>query len=422
MNSFRVSDRVQEEQIGSCSLIQLPVTVPQVVRWHGSIASNPDLECGGELMQVVVASLMDKGTRRRDRFAISDALERRGARISISSAGVRLEFRGQAMTDDMPDVMALTAEVLREPLLDEAEFEKVKGRVQASVEQARDSTGMQAEGALARRLFGKGHPSYVFDIDELLESLASLSVDMAHRWYERHVGASDLVLTVTGDLGPEESASAVATAFADWNPHSAEPTDQVKACPADPGIEHINMDEKPALDVRLGHALPVSRTDPDWLPLHVGAFMLGGNFSARLMRTIRDEMGLTYGIFARLQGMHGRAQGFFSTGLTLGLENLERGIDETLGMIRTYVEEGCTEEELRDTKTTLAGAYQVSLSTTGALAAQLHKNRVQGFPVEAIDTFVDEVQQLSVEAVNSAIARQIKPADLHTVIAGTLPG
>ena len=420
MTAIRIADRVRELQIGPCTLLQLPVSVPQVVRWHGSFASNPDLGRGEELIQVVLASLLDKGTRQRDRFALSDELERRGASISVVSAGVRMAFSGRAMTRDVPDVMALMAEILREPLLDEDEFVKVKGRIQASMEQARDSTAVQAESALCRRLFSQRHPSHALSVDDVLKALASTSIDAVRSYYEQHVGANELIVAVAGDIDVADAERAVRAAFEDWEYHGAVPTHATESEPVDPGNEHIQMEDKPALDVRLGHAIPVARTDPEWLPLHIGTFILGGNFSARLMRHIRDELGLTYGISARLRGMQGKAQGYFATQVTLSQENLARGIKEVKQMIRAFVDEGCSVRELDDAKTTIAGAYQVGLSTTDALAARLHNNRVLGFTVDAIDTYVEEVGDLTLQQVRDTVGRTIQPDDMHTVIAGSL--
>ncbi|MDE2834913.1 MAG: pitrilysin family protein [Bacteroidota bacterium] len=422
MNSLGISERVQRQQVGPCSLLTLSVSVPAVVRWYGSFASNPDLECGDELTQVVLASLMDKGTRHRDRFELSDELERRGAGISVGSAGTRVEFRGRAMMHDFADVMALTAEILREPSLDEQEFEKVIGRVRASVEQARDSTALQADGALCRRLFSRRHPSHIRSVEEVLADLNAMSVDTVRSYYQKHVGANDLIVAITGDIDNVDTEKAVAAAVAGWVPHEAKRTHEMASPPGAPGMDRIPMDHKPALDVRLGHAVPVARRDPAWLPLHMGTFILGGNFSARLMRHIRDELGLTYGISARLRGMQGSMQGYFSTQMSLSRENLERGLAATRQMIQAYVSEGCSEAELSETKTTVVGAYQVSLSTTAALAARLHNNRVHGFAPDAIDAFVEEVAALTRTQVNDAVSRLIRPEGLHTVIAGSLDG
>lgn len=420
MNALRMSDRVQLRQLGPCTLLQLPVKVPQVVRWHGSFASHPNLANGDELVQVVLASLLDKGTQTRDRFELSDELERRGAAIRVGSAGVRMAFRGRAMTRDVPEVMALMAETLREPLLDEGEFVKVKGRVQASVEQARDSTAVQADGALCRRLFSRSHPSFIRSVDDTLAALASMSIDDVRTYFEQHVGANGLVLAVAGDISVTATEKAVDAAFTNWGQHNAVPSHETTIHPVDPDREYIDMADKPALDVRFGHAIPIALADPEWLPLHIGTFVLGGNFSARLMRHIRDELGLTYGISARLRGMRGKAQGYFATEMTLSQENLARGVKEVRQMIRAFVDEGCSVRELDDAKTTIAGAYQVGLSTTSALAARLHNNHVLGFPVDVIDTYVDEVGDLTLEEVRDSVVRTIRPDDLHTVIAGTL--
>lgn len=418
---YRMSDRVREEQIGPCRLLMLPASVPQVVSWSGSLATNPNLERGEALVQTLMTDLLDKGTRVHDRFEISDELERRGARLAFSPSGLRIAFQGRALQRDMPRVMALLAEILTLPLFDESEFVKAKGRLKASFEHARDSTGVQAQGALTRRLFAANHPAFDPDLDETLKLLETLSVEDIHDYYDRHVGPNELVVAMAGDLDPGASMKAAEAAFAEWSGQSASATHVESAEVTAPGLLQIPMKEKPALDVRLGHAIKLRRTDPDWLPLHLAVYILGGNFSSRLMKRIRQELGLTYGISSNLQGLSGGVEGFFSTSMTLGAADLESGLDHTRRVIEDYVESGPSEVELEEKKTTIAGAYQVGLSTTGSIAGRLHRNAVFGFPTAYADEFVDEVRCVRLEDVREALAKYLAPSLLHTVIAGTLP-
>jgi predicted Zn-dependent peptidase len=47
-------------------------------------------------------------------------------------------------------------------------------------------------------------------------------------------------------------------------------------------------------------------------------------------------------------------------------------------------------------------------------------NAERGFDVAYLDRYPDEVRALTVEGVNDALRRYIRPDDLHVVVAGTL--
>ncbi len=417
----RISDRVSEVDVGPCRLLLLPVDVPQVVSWAGSIATYPNLERGEALVQTLTADLLDKGTRLRDRFALSDELERRGARLTINASGLRISFRGRTLEHDMPEVMALLAEILTQPLLNESEFVKAKARLNASLEHARDSTAQRAQGALSRRLYCTNHPAFLPALEDTLQALATLSVDDIHTFYKGHMGPNDLVMAMTGDLNLDACVQAAEATFTHWAGQSTQATHVESASPEAPGQVQIPMKEKPALDVRLGHAIRLRRTDADWLPLHVATYILGGNFSSRLMKRVRQELGLTYGISAHLQGLADGAEGYYSTSMSLGAADLARGLDATRSVIEEFVREGPSAKELEEKKTTIAGAYQVGLSTTGSIAGRLHSNAVRGLEVAYLDEFVNEVKSLTLERVREVLSKHISPAALHTVVAGTLP-
>jgi predicted Zn-dependent peptidase len=181
------------------------------------------------------------------------------------------------------------------------------------------------------------------------------------------------------------------------------------------------MPDKGNIDVRMGHPLPVRRNDDDYLPLYIANYILGGNFSARLMATIRDEMGLTYGINSSLSGISTRYNGHWQVGITLSQENLARGLDATRAEVQRFVDKGATEDELAAKKTTVTGSYTVGLATTKRLAQSILTNAERGFDVDYLDRFPSLIESLTLDEVNSAVQRHVDPARFHTAMAGTVP-
>jgi predicted Zn-dependent peptidase len=414
------AERVTERRVGPCRLLALPTPAQSVVTWRGSFMSFPEFDSDEDLLQHMVVSLLDKGTRRLDRFAVAELLENRGAQVDFSSDGLYVDLSGRALKEDVPDVLGLVAEQLRDPLFDEEEFEKARARIAASIQRSMENTGSQASGSLTRHLYTRTHPNYTPEPAERLERLESIELPDVRAYHERHFGSNAFTLAVVGDIDEDEIVEAVASHFAGWSEHEAPAHYTSKADRSRAGRSVVPIPDRQNVDVRMGHPVAFRRTDPDYIPAYLATYVLGGNFSARLMQTIRDEMGLTYGIGAGLYGVSAEYSGHWQVAVTLSGENVDRGIEETMRQVRLFVDEGVTNEELSDKKTTVVGSFQVGLATTSGLASSLLKNAERGFDVGYLDRFPDEVEAVTREFANAVIARHLEPDDLHIAMAGTV--
>ncbi len=414
------ADRVRERRVGPCRLLTLETPIEEVVSWRGSFLTEPDFAAGDDLRQELVVALLDKGTKQHDRFELARLLEDRGVELTLSSDGLYVDLSGRALRADVPDVLGVVAEMLFEPLFDPDEFEKAKAQLAAQLQREMENTGVQASGALARALYPPAHPNYSPPPEEQLAELEAITLDEIRAYHQAHFGANDFILVFVGDLVDGAIEAAVEEHFAGWTPHEAPSTYAAEARAPENGRSAVQMPGKANIDVRMGHPLRVRRDDDDYLPLYVANYILGGNFSARLMATIRDEMGLTYGINAGLSGISTRYDGHWQVGVTLSRENLERGIEATRAEVARFVEEGATEEELAAKKTTITGSYTVGLATTRRLAQSILTNAERGFDVGYLDRFPHLVEALTLDEVNAAVRRHFAPERFHLALAGAV--
>jgi predicted Zn-dependent peptidase len=419
--SIQFADRIRERQVGPCRLLILPTDADRVVSWRGSFVANPDLAAGDDLRQELTVSLLDKGTEQRDRFELAQVLEDCGAKLNLSSDGLYVDFAGRALPKDVPQVLDVMAEMLAAPAFDDAEFQKARAQAAAEIQRNMDDTSTQAAGALSRRLYPRAHPNYSERPQDQLAALQELTIDDVRRYHAEHFGAHELTLAVVGDLDPDAIKAAVQESLGDWADHDAPSAHATEAAPSDPGRETVPLPDKDNIDVRMGHALDLRRDDPDYLPFYVGNYILGGNFSARLMATVRDEKGLTYGISSSLSGVSTQYTGHWHVGVTLSQDKLDEGIEATQKTVRRFVEEGATADELDAKKTTITGSYKVGLATTRRLAQSILTNAERGFDVDYLDRFPDEINALTLDDVNDAVRRHLRPDALHEALAGTLP-
>ncbi len=85
------------------------------------------------------------------------------------------------------------------------------------------------------------------------------------------------------------------------------------------------------------------------------------------------------------------------------------------------MDEGVRPDELAEKQETIAGTHVVGLATTGGLAARLLVNAERDFPIGYLDDYPALIHALTVEEVNAAVRRHLRPEALHLTVAGTLP-
>jgi predicted Zn-dependent peptidase len=278
-----------------------------------------------------------------------------------------------------------------------------------------------ARNTLLRQLYGPEHPNYEPDLQEQIRLLETVRLEDVKRFYETHYGPQRMILVAVGDVDEQALAEAVRRLLGDW------PSKNVRARfsglarsdhPSGPIVRY--MADKANVDVYLGHSLPLKRTDADYLPAFVGNFILGGNFSARLMQTVRDSLGLTYGIGSSLVGLTPWTQGHWQITVTLAPENTDRGLEATLEQLRRFVERGVSPEEVEAKKNTLIGNFKVSLATSAGIANTILSYEEIGLGVAYLDRYPQELERINAQQVNEAIRKYFHPNRLLIVIAGTV--
>ena len=180
------------------------------------------------------------------------------------------------------------------------------------------------------------------------------------------------------------------------------------------------MADKTSVSVFIGQASGLRYSDSDALALRVGAAVLGSGFTGRLMHVVRDQEGLTYGIYAAVDN-DTYTDGDWRVGASFAPELLDKGVASTRREVERWWREGITQEELTARKRDLIGSYKVSLATTDGLARALLRAVQRGKPLSWLDDYPRAVDALTVEQVNAAIRRQLKPDNMVLIEAGTLP-
>ena len=415
----QLSKRVAAAVIGPIQVLSIKTAIPEVVTILGSFEGGGRAYSKNPILPEITASLLDEGTRRRGKFEIAALLESRGAQIAFDLSGKRAGFKARCLSQDVPLVMELVHEQLREPLFEAAEFEKQKQRLLVSITNAMSSTSEQAEAALSRLIYAPAHPAYHPTFEKELEALKDLKLADVVRFHREFYSPKRMIVTAAGDIEGGDFQEIVRRTLGTWPEKKFAPLSiPVMGVLNEPKKVTVAVPDKSKFDVVMGHAMPLKLKDPDYDAAYLANFILGGDFSSRLSAKVRDDYGLTYSIYSEFHGIDFETTGDWQVNLILNPAFLDRGIEAALRELERFKDAGITAEELEENKTTLKGMFKVSLSTTEGLASRLLTNAENQRPLEDLDRYDARIDAVTLEKAQSAIARYFHPAKLQIAMAG----
>ncbi len=411
-----IAPRIVRSHTAGIDLLICPSGVKNVVTIKGDFpAFNPSNPILGEL----TVEMLERGTTRHDAHAIAALLDQMGAQIQFSYASGSINFVARCLKKDSSQVIALLAEELGKPSFPKDEFEKLQKQKLAEAQELQQETGALAMIALRRAIFPPGHPQYRLTVKERIAALEKAAVADVKTFHDQYFGPDYCTMVVVGDMDAAAIRSQVASAFSDWKggrPLPAIPA--VKKLKAG-AVQTIDVPGKASVSVFMGAPGGVRYADADYLPLAVATNVLGHGFTSRLLSTVRDTEGLTYGIGAQLMGA-GQLDQAWIIYATFAPSLLNRGLNSTRRELAIWHQDGISAAELDYRKSALSGAYRVSLATSSGLAQTILNTVRRGLDLSWIDEYPQKVSALTLEGINNAIRRHVDPNKLVVVRAGTL--
>ena len=151
--------------------------------------------------QLAGAMLM-RGTTKRTRQQIQDEFDRLKARVRVGGAATNVNASIETTRENLPAVLRLVNEVLREPSFPAEEFEPLRQQRLASLEEQRSDPIALASVAFQRHMSPqeKGDVRYVKTIDESIADLKAVTLDDVKKFHADFYGASHGELAVAGDF------------------------------------------------------------------------------------------------------------------------------------------------------------------------------------------------------------------------------
>lgn len=360
--------------------------------------------------------LMDAGAGDLD----EEAFNERTADLAVSiGSGAGTEsasvgFRSLSKKDVLNPTVALTNLVLTKPRFDANVLQREQERAVLSFKQSETNPGFLSARAYADLNYGD-HP-YGYGAKTTEARIRAITRDDLVRFHQAHYAQNNATVSIVGDLSKAQ-ANAIAEQLLQGLP--------LKAAEQRP-LPKVDTDKKgqrrdiahPSSQANIVMGYPViTRDDPDYYAFMVGNYILGGGgFESRLMKELRDNRGLTYGVSSSFSPA--QEKGTFSIGLKTKKASAKEALNVSQKVLADYLKQGPTAEEVKQAQNNMVGGFPLRIDTNAKLLSYLSVIGLYNLPLTYLDDYPKEVAKVTPEQIKEVWQRRIDPAYFNIVVVG----
>ncbi len=361
----------------------------------------------------LTAAMLGRGIEEADEAQIADRFARIGAQRSAGAGDDRANVSLRTLVGERQadEAVGLLAAILARPTFPESVLVRERQRLIQAIREAETKPQVIAQRNFDAMIYGS-HP---YGAHATPETVAEISRDDLVAFHRAHYGAGNAVVSMIGAID-RARAERIAERL-------------VRDLPVGGGAENVppvkpleraeeRRIEHPATQSHILVGQPsIARGDPDFFPLLVGNYVLGGGgFVSRLYEQVREKRGLAYSVYSyfapRLQ------PGPF----TIGLQTKKEQTDVALGVVRDtldrFLAEGPTEAELQAAKDNLVGGFALRIDSNAKIVENLALIGFYRLPLDYLDRWTDRVGAVTLAQVRDAFARVLDAKRMATVVVG----
>ena len=353
-----------------------------------------------------------------DENQLSEAWADIGGSFGGGAGSDRMSFTMRSLTypDLLPKAVQLAARQLGEPSFPEAMWLRDRERMAAAIREANTRPATVAGRAFASAVYGT-HP---YGVETTEASLAQISIADMRAYYSGHVEPCRAKVSVVGDVTRAQAETLVNSLL------SRLPQRQAGACEALPVVPDVAPLTQPKVEAipfqsAQAHVLigqpGYKRSDPDFFPLTVGNYILGGGgFVSRLTNEVREKRGLSYSVYSYFEpGLHA---GAFTVGMQTRPDQTAQAVSVSREVLERFVADGPTEAELKAAKDNLVGGFALRIDSNRKLLDNVANIAWNNLPLDYLDTWTKQVERVTLADIKAAFGRKLQPGRMVIVTVG----
>jgi zinc protease len=330
------------------------------------------------------ANLISKGTASKSSFDIARVFDLYGAHVEINPGLDVVSVALYTLTKNLEPVLALLYEILVEASYPEKELEQSKTIFQQNLKVNQEKTSFQASKLFRKQLFGEGHP-YGKELEESVNELSQQDIRNHFRYYFK-----DAFVLISGRISQRE-LSLIENTMSRL-PFQKSPEKKFPAVVSPTGRSYAAKEGSIQSSIRMGKRF-IGRNHVDYPAVLLLSHIVGGYFGSRLMKNIREDKGLTYGIYSSIHTLVNDT--YLVIGSDVNKENLDVTFEEIRKELKRLRSETISPEELTTARNHFIGSVQSEITTPFSHADKWKNIVLYNLPVDYYSKLLAKLQQIT---------------------------
>ena len=373
------------------------------------------------LASIVGDVMRSGGTQTHPAEELNQLLEQRAASVetNIDIANGNASFN--ALSEDLPDVMQLFAEVLRQPAFPPERIEITKNQLRGSIARRNDDPGEIASREFQKLIYGEDSP-YARTVE--YTTLENITREDILTFYRQTIQPQNVLLGIVGDFDSEAIRPLLEETFGDWQAPAEIQTQLVTATTASVqevsqvrqgGVFLVNQPQLTQSNIQMGH-LGGRLDTADYPAMTVMNEVLNG-LGGNLVNEVRSRQGLAYSVYA-VWSPRFDYPGLFIGGGQTRSEATVPFIQSTTEQIQAIRTTPVSEDQLARAKDSVLNGFIFNFQTPSQVLARVIRYDYYGYPQDFIFKYQQGVEATTVEDVLQAAQANLKPENLVTLVVG----
>jgi zinc protease len=363
----------------------------------------------------LTAELLSQGNGPFDANQIAEQLADTGAQFNAETSRDMSILQIKTLTEPqaMDKALNIFSLIINKPNFRSEAFTREKNNQLLAIAQDQQSPDEVATLLFFNKLY-QNHP-YAHPVDGKPETVQKLMSWQVRDFYKKYFVASNAVIVIVGAINEEQARSISEQVMQDLPKGQAAPK-IVKAAPLK-NAERITFNFPSSQTVLRVGQLGIDHHTPDYFPLTVGNYILGGaSMVSRLALEVREKRGLTYGISSQFMPMPGN--GPFLISFSTKNSQAEAASKAMETILSEFLKQEVTQKELSDAKQYLIGSFPLSLASNSSIASMLLKMTFYHLPDDYLDTYTARIEAVTAEDIFRSFKSLINPNQLLHVSVG----
>ncbi|MFV8328365.1 M16 family metallopeptidase [Flavobacterium sp. ZS1P14] len=376
---------------------------------------------GKSLIADLTAKMLKLGTKTRSKSDINDQLDQYKINLSLQATVDRMYLRMSTDKENLNKALILVDDILRNPLFDASEFEKMKLETKSALESSKNEPQSLASEAVEKEtaLYPKSHPYYSKTVDEELAELSKITLNDVKKYYEDFYNGNNSIISFVGGIDKKSIKEFMPKTLDNWNPKELYSRIATQYFDVKSLEKTIQVNDKTNAAVIGKINLNIGMNEPDYPAVDMANELLGGGFlSSRIPQRLREAEGMSYGAGSFVSGSgidKTGSWGIYAFFNPLFKDKLDHALKDE---IQKALDKGFTKVEFDASLKSWLQQRQTMLGTDEFLVRQLREYLDQNKTFSDYKDYENKVKALDVEKVNAALRKYFDMKKLVLIYAG----